>query len=228
MASPRLSSRGAAKVDKAAVSVDATELRKKKLGLAKKKAESVRCVCSSTVDSGHMIECERCTMWCHSKCVSVAASSASTFPFICPFCVKSVFSMLDCLNNTVLNQTKEISALREEVDALKNSLSNKIASIAPSSDAEPDINTTLTPSYASVVQSNLSSTANVASSAVVAHNHSDRKFNVVLYGISENPKGTKKSLRLARDFESVSSIIKAADNNIQYSTGTKRVQALNS
>ena len=47
-------------------------MKKKKPGPAKKKVESVRCVCSSTVDSGHMVECERCKMWCHSKCVGVA------------------------------------------------------------------------------------------------------------------------------------------------------------
>ena len=57
ISSPRLSSsRGAPKVDTASVSVDASDLKKKKLGSAKKKVvETVRCVCSSTVDSGHMV-----------------------------------------------------------------------------------------------------------------------------------------------------------------------------
>ena len=200
-------------MDKAPVSVEASDVKKKKPGPAKKKVESVRCVCSSTVDSGHMVECERCKMWCHSKCVGVAQSIASTFPFICPFCVKTVFSVLDSLNNTILNQTKEILALREEVDVLKNSLSDKLTSITSSLVAVTDNDTTLTPSYASVAQAKRSS-RDIASSAAVFHNQSDRKFNVVLYGISENPKGTKKSLRQIRHFESVSSIVNAVDSGI--------------
>ena len=122
--------------------------------------------------------------------------------------------MLDSLNNTILNQTKEILALREEVDVLKNSLSDKLTSITSSLVAVTDNDTTLTPSYASVAQAKRSSRANIASSAAVFHNQSDRKFNVVLYGISENPKGTKKSLRQIRDFESVSSIVNAVDSDI--------------
>ena len=66
-------------MDKAPVSVEASDVKKKKPGPDKKKVvESIRCVCSSTVDSGHMVECERCKMWCHSKCVGVAQSTAST------------------------------------------------------------------------------------------------------------------------------------------------------
>ena len=49
-------------------------------------------VCSSSEDSGHMVECEACSQWSHSKCVSIIPSLAPTYTYVCPFCIKSVFS----------------------------------------------------------------------------------------------------------------------------------------
>ena len=99
--------------------------------------------------------------------------------------------MLDSLNNTILIQTKEISALREEVDTLKNSLSVNSASIVPSPVAVTENDTTLTPSYASVAQ------------AKPIRLYSDHKFNLVIYGIKEHPKGTLRHIRSIQGNDSV-------------------------
>ena len=134
-------------------------------------------------------------MWCHSKCVGVIPSTASTFPFICPFCVKSVFSVLDSLNNTILNQAKEIPALKEEVDMLKNSFSDKLASITPSPVAITDNDSTLTPSYASAVEANRSSRDNATSNPTKVLDQ-NRKFNIVVFGVAEQSEGTSRFLRI--------------------------------
>ena len=55
-------------------------------------SSSVHCVCSSSEDSGHMVECEGCSQWSHSKYVGIIPSMAPTYPYVCPFCIKSVFS----------------------------------------------------------------------------------------------------------------------------------------
>ena len=44
----------------------------------------VKCVCSSTEESGLMLQCEQCSCWLHNKCVNVLAHVADNFPFISP------------------------------------------------------------------------------------------------------------------------------------------------
>ena len=49
--------------------------------------DQVRCVCSVNKESGHTTQCEHCLRWCHSKCVNISPSLASTYPLVCPSCV---------------------------------------------------------------------------------------------------------------------------------------------
>ena len=62
----------------------------------------VHCVCSSTKDVGHMVECESCCQWSHCNCVSLSPSLASSYPFVCPFCIKSLFSRLSNMESEVV------------------------------------------------------------------------------------------------------------------------------
>ena len=39
----------------------------------------VKCVCSSTEESGLMLQCELCSCWLHNKCVNVPAQQSSYF-----------------------------------------------------------------------------------------------------------------------------------------------------
>ena len=66
-----------------------------------KSSDSVHCVCSSTEDVGHMVACESCCRWSHSKCVGLTASIAPSYPFVCPFCVRSLFSRLSVVESEV-------------------------------------------------------------------------------------------------------------------------------
>ena len=71
--------------------------------------------CASTADSGLMVECESCSRWCHSKCVGITQATAATFPFVCPFCVKSLFTKL-------VNIDSVIEGLRTHVSSMEVSL----------------------------------------------------------------------------------------------------------
>ena len=46
--------------------------------------DSVECVCSSTEQSGLMLQCEQCSCWLYNKCMNVLAHVADNFPFISP------------------------------------------------------------------------------------------------------------------------------------------------
>ena len=54
----------------------------------------VKCVCSSSEESGLMLQCEQCSCWLHNECVNIPAHVADNFPFICPLCIKSSLSLI--------------------------------------------------------------------------------------------------------------------------------------
>ena len=90
-----------------------------KISKATKPSSVVRCVCSSSVDSDHMVECERCSAWSHCKCIGISATLAPTYPFVCPFWVKSVFLQLD-------NLRSEVSDLRDRMSNIERSIEKAI------------------------------------------------------------------------------------------------------
>ena len=60
-----------------------------------------------------MIECEQCFCWSHSDCVHFPSHLASSFPLICPNCVKAFISLIPSLRS-------EIYHLRAKVIKLEN------------------------------------------------------------------------------------------------------------
>ena len=92
----------------------------------------VHCVCSSIEDVGLLVECESCSRWSHSKCVGITRCTATSFPFVCPFCVKLLFSRLaaaeleiDALRtriSTLESPAEQCQAHGAEIDRLNNSL----------------------------------------------------------------------------------------------------------
>ena len=73
----------------------------------------VKCVCSVNKDSGHMLQCEHCLQWCHSKCVNIPASLASTYPFVCPSCVKEAVTILSNVQLDLSNLKSRLSKVEE-------------------------------------------------------------------------------------------------------------------
>ena len=65
--------------------------------------DEVKCVCESSDESGLMLQCDSCSesCWSHSECVGVSSHVANNYPFICPFCIKSIFSLVSSLRSDI-------------------------------------------------------------------------------------------------------------------------------
>ena len=83
---------------------------------------TVRCVCTSTKDVGHMIECENCFLWSHSKCVGIISSVAKKFPYICPFCIRFLFSEISNLRSEIKDLRDKCSSFTRNGQTSQNSL----------------------------------------------------------------------------------------------------------
>ena len=79
-------------------------------------SSSVHCVCSSSKYSGHMVECEACSQLSHSKCVGIIPSLAPTYPYVCPYCIKSVFSQIEEIRTEVSDLQRQLSSLELSIN----------------------------------------------------------------------------------------------------------------
>ena len=61
----------------------------------------VHCVCPLSENSGCMLECEVCSCWSHCKCVGLIVAFAPSFPFVCLYCVKSLFARVSAFSSEV-------------------------------------------------------------------------------------------------------------------------------
>lgn len=194
-----------------------TSARQKK---APSTPESIRCVCS-TSDPGHMLECEQCLCWSHCKCVGISASLAASYPFVCPFCIKSLFSELSAIKAKVADTQARVAHLETSVNEVipapvRKELQNVSSTLSQIS-LQIGSNTSLNPrpleppstTPAASVRANSDSALTSSSQP----NPDSRKFNVLLFGISEQQHGLSRSTRQSNDFESVASIISGATGN---------------
>ena len=99
-------------------------------------ATSIKCVCANAKEEGNMLECEICHSWSHCKCVKISASLASTYPFVCAFCIKSSLVSLSSLHSKIKSSFATLSFLSCKLSTLECNLlrlSQKLDSItAPS------------------------------------------------------------------------------------------------
>ena len=94
---------------------------------------TIPCVCTSKEETAHMLECEICSKWLHSNCVSIKQSFASTYPFVCLHCVKQLLCQIkelteeiQVLQSTIDDQAKEISSTKNEISFMQASLDGKL------------------------------------------------------------------------------------------------------
>ena len=66
-------------------------------------------------------------------------------------------------------------------------------------------------SYADTLKSTITS---VSKELTSANNQSERKFNVVIYGVDESPEGTRKHVRVAHDHDSVVEVVQALGSSL--------------
>ena len=151
------------------------------------------------------VYCEgQCKTWLHRKCAALPKSvfaqiGESDEPFVCCYCL-------------LVTQKVEIQSLKSLVESLNTKLlqlSNQLNSVdTPKTNDQTDTTESLvqTESRTAVLQHNVSKNY---------INSSDRKYNIVVYGIEECPAGTPRSERSKHDVNESLSIFSNLDNDIQ-------------
>ena len=146
------------------------------------------------------VYCEgSCQAWMHRQCIGMSLQvfsglTQSLAPFYCLYCCHL-----------------KISELQNTIKVLEAKLACTDKRDSPSS-----VNTSSAMSYSSVVQSNLPSDTQPSSKTYKTSqvDKSHRKFNVVVYGIKEKPKGSPKHTRLIQDTNDVSKVFSKIDSSI--------------
>ena len=134
--------------------------------------------------------------------------SKSSKPFYCSHC------QLQAHEKEITELKSLIGALRAELSQLKPTAtvstppSSSHSSNPPNSTQPSNANkTSVAQSYSSVLQSK---GTNVRPNSIHNFSMTDRKFNIVVYGLEECQQGTPRHERMTRDMDSVTSIAKSA------------------
>ena len=163
------------------------------------------CVCCQPVNSAkdELLFCAgACQQWIHRYCASVSVSAykslkASGTSFFCYCC----YQVRNKDEIAILRDT--VQELKKEISLLKKSVSSLVLSTAPATTSQDQ---TEKQSYASVA-------APSSESGTVQHNNPDRKYNIVVYGIDECPKGLNKSDRFNYELTNVVSTMSKIDSS---------------
>ena len=161
---------------------------------------------ATTVRDGHdAVFCEgaRCNNWIHRRCAGLSTSAFKVIsspsnrkqPFYCPTCRLDMHG-------------KEIDALKAAIQNLSLSVA-KLQSqpcVTPLAPASPNINQ---------ISSEIIPTKPTISKSTLQH-PVDSKFNLVIYGIKEHPKGTQRHIRSTQDLDTVTSILSSLHPSIAH------------
>ena len=151
------------------------------------------------------IFCEgTCKSWLHRRCAGLSKTNfdairslPSSSPYYCPHC-------------RIMSLTNELTEVKSQLSKLASEFSNIRATQQPPSaviTSDPSPSTTANaPSMAKVV---LNKTQFLSSNL-----NEDRKFNLVIYGIAESPKGTNRHERVANDISNSMTILKTVNSGI--------------
>ena len=151
-----------------------------------------------------------CQAWIHRKCVSMSKVvyekvGKSDDPYICPNCI-------------IIKQSQEITELKIIVKDLTNKIDQ--LSMPPSSQPMTDA-TSHQPAAAQVVQTESFATPvtnkQVTDKPIVPPKPppiTDRKYNVVLYGINESPADTPRSDQFKHDQDNMLTVLSDIDPSL--------------
>ena len=168
------------------------------------------------------LECEGpCRKWIHRWCAGVheqdypTTLSNSSDPWICPSCsLKEYGQLIKALVNTVETLRAEVASLKKLVDS--NSCppheDPKASYATVASGAVTTISST--PST-SAVQLSPTHAAPKSQQKGIFPNNPNRKFNIVVYGVNECPKGTYRQTRQSSDLSSIATIISSLNTGVK-------------
>ena len=159
------------------------------------------------------IFCEgQCDDWLHRQCAGLSRPrfieiSKSKNPFYCPCCL-------------LIRQSEEITLLRSQLSELhsefcqfKNQFSQPITNVNTSCQTNHDKVNSNNKSLPVTPRHNFNSSSPVAPSQN-SGSSLDRKFNLVVYGIPENPKGTSRYKCAQQDLQNISLILNKLESNV--------------
>jgi len=160
------------------------------------------------------IQCDgRCATWLHRRCAGLSkvafndlVSRRGSDPFFCPMCRLDQQELeLKSLRDLVSSLSSHISLIADELAALKQDVPSHVLS---------DRRT-----YAQVLDANVSDGARPEVTRPTSPNThvsdpSDRKYNLLIFGLKESSKGTPRFRRETKDFSDVCSILTSVDTSI--------------
>ena len=178
-----------------------------------KTGEVFICVkCSKNVEEDS-IECESCLKWEHRACAGISKEKyevisgdlSTNIMFFCSVCRPKVRLALKFFNDIEEKQkliSENVKQLEEELKALNT----KISQLSNQSNTV-DTSSTVSQNDTLQVKSN-------ARPLAPKPPPSDRKFNLVLYGISECPSGTSRPERVKQDLNSTVPVLSKLNADI--------------
>lgn len=162
---------------------------------------SVCCICNCVIEEGtdekdgeDGIFCEgSCNSWLHRKCAGLSNSifqhlSDSKTPFLCVYCL-------------LTNQAAQIAELKSTLAQLTSKFSN--LSNTPTNLLDDTVVVSSKPDKPKPDKPK----PNIV--------HSEKKFNVVVYGIEESPPETKKESRAEHDLQHLITSLSTIDSSIK-------------
>ena len=181
-------------------------------------------------DGDESIFCEGlCQGWLHRWCAGLTKAQFAVIGL-------KEDEQFECARCCLSAQQSEIARLRDSISAISLQLSELTAvvqkqqgsAIAASDRAKaPNLSSDKSADYATAARgavsdpaSEIAATAAQSSSGGVTPLRgepqvSDRKFNIVVYGIQECSKGTRRLDRTKQDLEGLSSLLRTIDSSIQ-------------
>ena len=197
------------------------------------KKKELCCICCQpiSVNKDEVLYCSgSCQQWLHRYCASVTSQQYQTIKenaqsFLCPCCDRrEQQEQINSLKSTVEALKLELSLLKESFPSVSSHSPPTVSTVptslmpaGPIADGhnEPAINPPQ--SYSGALKGDTAPVLPPPTSKptpAISVTESERKFNLVLYGIKECPKGTPKHSRMVSDLKSVADILSSVDTQV--------------
>ena len=168
--------------------------------------EDTLCITCLKSAERESIECEMCFRWEHRACANITSEEynllskgSSNIMFFCTHCRPKVTVAFKFFNDIQLKQNQ----IESKLQSLENNLAKLTDSHYTQSD-KPQANTD------PIDTDTHSSGATVSKPLPIF----DKKFNLVVYGITEHPPKTNRQTRLNKDLECLLTCFSKIDNKI--------------